>query len=88
MEEYKKVELRELKRKFRNLEQTRFLLKENGKINIFNLIGLFMPKTKEFDFSFLIQFLQGKKQVNIQINFLRFYASLRVTNLLYRASVR
>lgn len=33
METVKKVELKDLKRKFRSLEQTRFILKEKSKMN-------------------------------------------------------
>ncbi len=46
MESYKKIELKDLKRKFRTLEQTRFTLKEKGIINTSLLKGFFFPNSK------------------------------------------
>jgi hypothetical protein len=63
MEASRKIELRDLKKKFRSLEKTWFVLKERGKLLRIIKLELFVPKLKVYDFYFVVQFLKGEKDV-------------------------
>ena len=56
MERVKKVDLKDLKRKFKSLEQSRFTLREKGNLNLLTCKGFFYPSVRNMILGFLLNF--------------------------------